>query len=152
MNTHTQAPGGRRLSFYDDLTRDLIAELTEAEVRRLHTKLQTLGRDQWWDWLQDHLEDIERYIANSPRDRKKLLAKAEDGLLLKYGAIWTAQLPAVVDPWFHDPCLQGELNDPVTRAARSRLLAESLFAEIDEWPFDEPPLPNPFSASDQPGA
>lgn len=132
----------------DDLVRELVGELTDADRRRLHAMLRTLGLSEWRAWLRDHAAEAARYLGATPAQRRKARNRSayETLLLEAYGALWLAQFGGAMASWFHDPSLTPDWGDlRRTQAARGRVIWEGWFATVEPWPFDEPyDLGDPF--------
>lgn len=127
--------------YNDDIVCALVQSLSDTQILWLHARLKKLDVGEWLDWLQAHLEESEARLADCYR--VSVTGSAPDAALVTYGAIYLAQLAGQMLPYF-DVTVQGKHSNPETRAARGSLLqrAGGLLPEL--WPFDQPPLDNPF--------
>lgn len=145
MHTHDYNP------YHDAHTRELMDSLSNDDVLALHSALRTLGYVQWTAWLFAHSSAIGLFLSGNAAARKRQLrACADDNerLMLQYGSIWAAQLAARVAFETQALAEKTEKSDSrLRRAARGEVCLQAchvLFEQMNEWPFDEPPLDSPF--------
>jgi len=132
---------------HDELIIELVYDLLNDDRRQLHAILKSHGLLGWLVWLESHGEQVAQFLMKSPMMRnRRENGVAETRLLLRYGAIVSAQISGKMAHWFHDPALYPDWpNKLETRAARGELLWRAIFENWDPWPFDEPAgLGSPF--------
>ncbi|WP_295586078.1 hypothetical protein [uncultured Lamprocystis sp.] len=101
------------------------------------------------DWLTAHAADAAQYLARKPsRSKRPRAAPPAIAPLVRYGALWLAQLGKLAALHFDDPRLQRDAGSPrEVRAARAHLVValSLLVVRPEPWLWDEPPdLTDPF--------
>ncbi|MBO2656183.1 hypothetical protein I6M49_22325 [Shewanella algae] len=137
----------------DDLAELISDELTEQDIRTLHSMLSKLGLDGWLSWMNANLVSAELFLGETSTLSRRRRHHSRDTadeyksfLLSAYGALWLCALA-----WQHkrlrDPveaCTN--LKHPQAKAAFG-LMAWKIWAdtEFPYWPFESPDeLGNPF--------
>lgn len=125
----------------------LIAELDEAQCRKLYAELQTIDVQEWTDWLGDTRKEIAQYDSLTPTERNaRLRAPADTSapispLRLHHAIVflelWRARMQS---RYLHLPPTGLPLDTP-ERHREMLLAAVASFHDYDLrdlWPFDFP--------------